>query len=675
VAAVEPATGLSADLPDSVSVDAGEALFPAAAREAAVTTALPLLGTYFSSGNSLGFRNYRGVSAGPPTDDALEELVLGLRLRVGLAAAQHLLGLLRSVLRRPNFRYRLVPVDSVGVVTGQLDTQKYLERLASKEVPFSYPTVAIERAHLTPENVLTTYAAVWLEQELRSVTQALLLPKYGPELRAVGSVLADLRRVMALPAFSICRPAVRSLFRQRNEANLITTVERRLSAGHVAEPAMYRAVVDWLKRSLAGEPLPELGDIDWQFYDERFDTKLFEIWCLRLVADELLSQLGPPLAPMAPLTRRASGPLLEWHFGPSRVRLYFQAALAKLGTEGTVRWQFTEGSSGYLRGFPDLAIEVRGFADKRTVILVDPKLRQRASAPAEEIYKILGYFGNLRTEQPPLGAIIYYQPGGTTSYRLETDNGGVLYALGVDPVMPGPSRSVLAQVAQLTLAATGISDSLISRIRAASDADPAEAQEIATAVRQEATVQAMLQAAAQLPEPTLNPYRKSCATLLANIWPALSAETQTMLVTAEYFGMTAPDDADHSGPLLGLAATCERFLYERLLSRLIAHRAQVLDADATFGAAIRWISDAGRTHPRSPEGDFIRSAMSSGRFGDLAALSRLTGDLRQLNVRYRIPAAHRDVVSHDLWVAGRDLVVNPATGLLVRLARALGQSS
>jgi hypothetical protein len=37
-------------------------------------------------------------------------------------------------------------------------------------------------------------------------------------------------------------------------------------------------------------------------------------------------------------------------------------------------------------------------------------------------------------------------------------------------------------------------------------------------------------------------------------WPALDADLQTILVTAEYFGAAAPAGADLSGPLLGLSA-------------------------------------------------------------------------------------------------------------------------
>jgi hypothetical protein len=48
-------------------------------------------------------------------------------------------------------------------------------------------------------------------------------------------------------------------------------------------------------------------------------------------------------------------------------------------------------------------------------------------------------------------------------------------------------------------------------------------------------------------------------------------------------------------------------------------------------------------------------------------LWHMTGDLRRLNVAYRIPAAHRDLVSQSLWAEGRGLIIDPSNGLLRRL--------
>jgi hypothetical protein len=45
----------------------------------------------------------------------------------------------------------------------------------------------------------------------------------------------------------------------------------------------------------------------------------------------------------------------------------------------------------------------------------------------------------------------------------------------------------------------------------------------------------------------------------------------------------------------------------------------------------------------------------------------MTGDLRRLNVDFRIPAAHRELVPQRLWADGRSLIIDPTAGLLERL--------
>jgi hypothetical protein len=143
-----------------------------------------------------------------------------------------------------------------------------------------------------------------------------------------------------------------------------------------------------------------------------------------------------------------------------------------------------------------------------------------------------------------------------------------------------------------------------------------------------------------------------------------------MLVTAEYFGATAPADADHSGPLLGLAAACERVLFENVLADAARARPDLFPPEATFGTFIRWLTDACRHHPRNPEGVSLAARLARSSAINADALALLIDDLRRLNTHYRIPAAHRDVVSQSLWASGRSLILDPTRGILTRLVQA-----
>ena len=87
---------------------------------------------------------------------------------------------------------------------------------------------------------------------------------------------------------------------------------------------------------------------------------------------------------------------------------------------------------------------------------------------------------------------------------------------------------------------------------------------------QEKAVTDLLLRAQALPTGSLDPYRHLLRSQLPTVWDRLDEDIKTILVTAEYFGATAPEGADLSGPLLGLSAACERLLCGagQLLDRL-----------------------------------------------------------------------------------------------------------
>ncbi len=647
--------------------DAGEpesrGYFSSEARDAATRRSLPYLATYFASAPSWTLQSRPQIGLADPE---LDELASFVRMRVGLAAARELEMLLRKLEGHASFQYARVAENSVGAVRGQLDIERYLRTRLRPESPRSYPVRIINRRYATPENGLASYAALWVMGEL-SLAPIHLIPLDAPERREILDRRASLGRLLRQPILAQATTLARDTRRRRALATLIATVDARISGGHIAAGDLYRGIVAWTRRFEPERTVPKPGVVEWAFYDDRFDTKLFELWSLAHLLDALSRRLGGPVAGVRPLYERGQRAIGTWNAGAAKIFVYFQAGLSRLGV-GEVRWRFTEPTDAALGGIPDLTVVIERLGADRILIIIDPKLRERVRAPTQELYKLLGYFGNLTRGLVPLAAIVFYSPAEARLYRLEDDQAGRLIAVGVDPCDDVSAATLFDRIGDLVLHAASISDATAKMIRDSAILGGTDGEEVGAAVRQEAALRAMIDAARALPKGTLDPVRKTTAANLHDVWELLSEEASTMVVTAEYFGQNAPADADHSGPLLGLAAACERVLYDVLFEAAILLKPELFEGGQTLGALIRALSDATRPMPEFPEGGLVASQIQD--FGiDPSGLRPLVRDLRRLNAEYRIPAAHREVVPQGLWVAGRAFIITPQLGLLPRLLR------
>lgn len=642
--------------------------FRDADRSVVTTAALPLLATYVADAPTWGLSASDRVATAAQTAD----LAGFVEMRVALAAARRLDNVLRAMMDRASFHYSRIAEESVGAVRGQLDIERYIRQRSTSQAPRRYPVRVLRRRYATPENTLGMYAALWV---LRALARAPLhlLPAGAPERFELVERRSGLMTLIRQPILAGAQGAAEEVWRRQGLNRLVDEVEGRLEGGRIAAADRYRDLVEWTKE-FNPESLAAPGVVEWLFYDARFDSKLFEIWILSLLLEGLTRRLGSPTVGPRPLYERAQHAVAVWKLGAATIRLYFQASLTRLGA-GEPRWSYVKPDEAPLRGFPDVSITIEGVGGHRRIVLIDPKLRERAGPPTEEIYKMLGYFANLGASESASGVLVFYAPDSARTYELAETGGGRLLVIGMDPSDTDGAEEGVAALIDVLLDLAHLSPEAVAAFVAAQPEGGAKAaQEATTAVVQHQAVQAMASGAAALPASTLEPVRKATAAQLHEIWESLSADVQVMLVTAEYFGINAPSDADHSGPLLGLAAACERLLYEGFFDFLGSRHPALFPSSLTFGTLIYHLNDAFRPHPRSDEGRAILAALPDLHQVDVALLRDLVGELRDLNVRYRIPAAHRDVVAQDVWVGGRARILEVPNGILVKLARALFSS-
>jgi hypothetical protein len=380
------------------------------------------------------------------------ELAGAVRLRTMLALAQSLLPILQTIMARPTFRYAQRAHESSGLLAGRLDVPRYVQRRSGRSAPKVYPVRVVERDHATVENLLAVSALQAVSRALATVPTNFLPARSSTERRHLALVRGDLRRVEQMPLASGIGRTAASKTRSTTLSQQRLEVLRRINRGDLASPRPYRLLADWVRAFLTGAGI-DPGSRAWFFYDERFDTRLLEVWTLGALIKDLVEHYGPADV-VEPLWARKHGPIAVWRTPQGRIELFFQRETAGIGLPG--RWTITS-RDRRLRAIPDLVLCLTSSDDVRAWLLVDCKLRRHEplppdstqgalDLPTEEIYKLLGYFDHLLGDDMAYGALVYYTPGGNGSLSLEADEPparkGRVALVGVDPAEP--EQAVLA---------------------------------------------------------------------------------------------------------------------------------------------------------------------------------------------------------------------------------------
>lgn len=660
-----PSTAYLGDLDDAQPEgEEQQGLLPAgrlavSARRAAIAAALALLGTYFERG-----RASLTTSQGPSQegDPAIGRLLAALRLRTALAATGRLTRLAEAITRRSNFRYERVRRETVGAVRARLDIDRYVTGLGQFQVPPRYPVTEVVRTQATPENTLLVCAAQWVLEELSQPDLLAVLPE-GPEGTAAKDARETIKRLLSLPLFAVCGRDAREVTRLRRLPRLINQVKHRLSSGRVADPSAYRELTSWIAGCLAGQPAARAGDLDWSFYGDAFDTKLFELWCLRRLAAEVGEALGQP-PPVPDLTLRGREPMYRWETPLGELEIHYQRSPTAHGR--TQEWTRADGKKG-LGGIPDITVLGRRDFGLR-LVLFDPKLRRRDAVPGDELFKMLGYFEQYGEHRDGQGALLLYGSDDRARPYKNGTGAGTLLETTVEPER-GEEQASEAWRALAALALGAVSlETLVPEGASPRRPRPEPGTEEAIDEAQHRAVRVLEALAAQVGNAALRPWRNQLEAIFEDAWPILGSETQEMCTTAVYLGNVLTEGRDYSGPVLGLAAAAEKLLWEHLL--VPAAQVEPSVADQHMLGQVLALLDQALSGNGSSRATAIRSVLN-GRGTDFSALSFTAAGLHDVNRRYRRPAAHRDLLPKQDWVGCNRVMLLAADPLLPRLASLL----
>lgn len=632
-----------------------------AGRQAAVEASLSLLGLYFSGGEQE--LADRAAISRSDADLELEALRAGLRLRVALAASRRLLGLLHAVAGRPNFRYELRSTEHVGSLSGALDINRWMTRPRGGDQDVTFPVVEVTRGSRTPENTLAAYAALWLLRELQKSLQASLASRDTVEYGGVRQARQRLERILAIPAFANCRADAEAIRTHTATTRLVGHVQRRLRRREVANPGPYRELVRWMEECLSGAPAVDPGEVDLTVYGTRFDNKLYELWCLGAIGRALAAALNLPEPAIDPAWRR-NAPAYTFENFAGRLDVHFQRSIAAVDGSHVARWQKDSGRR--LGGIPDLVVKARPAGADARFAIIDPKLRQRDRLPAEELYKILGYIQNFEI-RPPVGAVLIYT---TSPDVVEPDvfgdsDGGTLMSIALNPAAPQEiTATALAPLVQVLLHLIDLEPNEARGRDGETESDEdGEAEGVVEGVRS-----AMASwARSHLAE--IAPSRDRIETLVGTErWQALSEDVQVMMATADLVGHQLDSAADFSGPVIGMCAAVEHLLHEVLVTPVVGTDKARERQMRTLGAVIDAVDLATRGKGGAIPHDIASTMQSIGM--NASAVATLVSSWRRMNTAFRVPAAHRQVLTKSDWQQLYRLIMGSDT-LFVRTYDAL----
>ena len=596
-----------------------------------------------------------------------------------------------------------------GEIQGRLNVGKYTKNIAQARFPKEYPCVVKSRTYASPENI---YVIFIINNVLKMLDEfkRFLLSKGNAAFSELALIEHHFRafKVFSKKAyFKECQDSANQIMKSYGDHypdDLRNLIVSRIHKGKIRNSHIYKQIFDWYNTYKYGSVL-ELSTqkLSVLRYSDDFANRLFELWCLYSIKETFVSSFDAVLIEENNIMDVGDGFVYKLSVPTGGVlEIYYQkGASLYWDTEDELIWKYIkDGSSRGLRGIPDISI--RYIAKEDALVMIDIKNRVRtAGANSEEIYKMIGYFGNFKKAfeerfskgVKKQGALIFRNDLIPSDEYLESDSGYRLMTIsaGISDNQE-INMSQFKKLCKYVLDVQGI-DGTTSEImgsfsqaqkKIGSSIDP-ESDEYIFELneRNHATIQQLFSygdLAQQLPG-----YKDKLETdHFPHVWNSLSVKTQDILAMAEclYSGVSDCENADYAPICLEYCRALEVEMNELIFGPFkaasnvnsLAQRNYFYDKlkeprDLTLGECVYLLDKCShRTYPlvelrRKIQHDIKHSAKLLGDVVDI---------LRDLNETIRRLSAHTTVMTYDDLVVTRQRVLgigNPNLFYVLRDSR------
>ena len=596
-----------------------------------------------------------------------------------------------------------------GEIQGRLNVGKYTKNIAQARFPKEYPCVVKSRTYASPENI---YVIFIINNVLKMLDEfkRFLLSKGNAAFSELALIEHHFRafKVFSKKAyFKECQDSANQIMKSYGDHypdDLRNLIVSRIHKGKIRNSHIYKQIFDWYNTYKYGSVL-ELSTqkLSVLRYSDDFANRLFELWCLYSIKETFVSSFDAVLIEENNIMDVGDGFVYKLSVPTGGVlEIYYQkGASLYWDTEDELIWKYIkDGSSRGLRGIPDISI--RYIAKEDALVMIDIKNRVRtAGANSEEIYKMIGYFGNFKKAfeerfskgVKKQGALIFRNDLIPSDEYLESDSGYRLLTIsaGISDNQE-INMSQFKKLCKYVLDVQGI-DGTTSEImgsfsqaqkKIGSSIDP-ESDEYIFELneRNHATIQQLFSygdLAQQLPG-----YKDKLETdHFPHVWNSLSVKTQDILAMAEclYSGVSDCENADYAPICLEYCRALEVEMNELIFGPFkaasnvnsLAQRNYFYDKlkeprDLTLGECVYLLDKCShRTYPlvelrRKIQHDIKHSAKLLGDVVDI---------LRDLNETIRRLSAHTTVMTYDDLVVTRQRVLgigNPNLFYVLRDSR------